>query len=127
MNLLHTRSLAETVDAVGETLFFGRMIPGAEARNVAAWLAARQGLPGSYAGMFAPTSLDFRDGIQLFTGERISSRAATAHILGEETCRMLHLIGADTPEVRQSLARATRSMEDCLRKSEAGSRRSGFF
>ncbi|OGL43778.1 MAG: hypothetical protein A2161_07155 [Candidatus Schekmanbacteria bacterium RBG_13_48_7] len=127
MSLLHTRSLSETVDAVGEALFFGRTIPGEDAHRVSAWLAGRQGLPGSYAGMFAPTSGDFRVGIRLFTGERISSGAATAHILGEETCRMLHLLGVDTPEVTQSLTLATRSMENCLRKSETGCRRSGFF
>ena len=127
MNLLHTRSLAETLDAVGESLFFGRTVSGAEVHRVAAWLTSRQGLPGSYAGMFAPTSQDYRDGIRLFTGERINSGAATGHILGEETCRMLLLLGVDTPEVKQSLARATRSMDACLKNSEVGYRRSGFF
>ena len=78
MGLLHTRSLSGTLDAVNEALFFGKRIPKDESRRVAGWIAARQGLPGSYAGMFAPTSQDYAHGIRLFTGERISTRAATA-------------------------------------------------
>lgn len=127
MKLLDTRSLARTIDSVGDALFFGRRIPKREAHRVAGWLARRRGLPGSYAGMFAPTARDFAGGIKLFTGERISSGAATGHILGEEACRTLLLLDADVPEARAALARATRLMDKRLTESEAGRGRRGFF
>jgi hypothetical protein len=127
MSLLHTRSLGDTLDAVAEAHFFGRAIPVAEARRVAEWVAGRQGLPGSYAGMFAPTSRDFTEGIRLFTGERITTGAATGHILGEEACRALLLLDVDSPDVRRALARARRSMDARLTESEAERRRPGFF
>jgi len=97
--MLDTTGLSNTVDAVNEAIFFAYSITTKEVRRVAGWLAARQDLPGSYAGMFAPTAKDFREGIRLFTGERITSGAATGHILGEETCRALLLL--DTDDVRR--------------------------
>ena len=127
MNLLRTRSLAHTTDAVNEALFFGKRIPKAESRRVAEWIASRQGLPKSYAGMFAPTPGDFAKGIRLFTGERISSGAATGHILGEEACRALLLLKSDSSDARKALALASRSMDSLLARSEAGIPRPGFF
>ncbi|MFZ1947006.1 MAG: hypothetical protein WAW06_05620 [bacterium] len=127
MKVLDQRSLAGTIDAVSEALFFGRPIPRGEMRRAAGWLAGRQGLPGSYAGMFAPTSRDYSQGIRLFTGERISSGAATGHILGEEACRALLVLDPDVAEARAALVRATRSMDDCLRQSESGRGHRGFF
>jgi len=127
MELLDKQSLASTLDSVNDALFFGRQIPKDEARRVATWLADRQGLPRSYAGMFAPTSKDYAEGIRLFTGERISSGAATAHILGEETCRALLLLDVDLEKVSAALGRASRSMEDRLRQSESERGRLGFF
>jgi hypothetical protein len=127
MRLLHPQSLSGTLDAVGDALFFGKRIPKTEARRVAEWLAARRGLPGSYAGMFAPTPRDFSRGFKLFTGERIASGAATGHILGEEACRVLLLMDAGVPAAREALVRATRSMDKRLRLSEAGRGRRGFF
>ena len=59
MALLNARSLAATLDAVNDALFFGRRVPKADAARVARWLAGRQALPGSYADMFAPTAADF--------------------------------------------------------------------
>jgi hypothetical protein len=127
MDLLNTRSLAGTIDEVNDALFFGRRIPKSEVRRVAEWLAGRRGLPGSYAGMFAPTTRDFARGIRLFTGERISSGAATGHILGEEACRVLLLLDPDVPAAQEALDRATRSMDKRLGQSESGRGRRGFF
>jgi hypothetical protein len=127
MGLLDERSLATTLDAVAEELFFGRPIPGAEADSVARWLAGRQGLPGAYAGMFAPTSSDYHDGMRLFTGERIMSGAATGHILGEEACRTLLLLKVDSPVVVGALERAQESMEARLKESDVAARSPGFF
>jgi hypothetical protein len=127
MELLNTRSLAGTIDAVNDALFFGRRIPKNEASHVALWLAGRQGLPKSYAGMFAPTSKDYAEGIRLFTGERITSGAATGHILGEEACRALLLLEVDIEKARAALVRATHSMDDRLTQSESERGRRGFF
>ena len=127
MKVLNSRSLARTVDAVNDALFFGRRIPKNEVRRVAKWMAERRGLPGSYAGMFAPMPRDFSHGIKLFTGERISSGAATGHILGEEACRALLLLDADVQVAGEALALASRSMDKRLGQSEAGRGRRGFF
>jgi hypothetical protein len=127
MNLLDARSLAGTIDAVSDALFFGRRVPRNEAHRVAEWLASRQGLPGSYAGMFAPTPRDYVRGIRLFTGERISSGAATGHILGEEACRVLLLLGPDVRAAKAALVRAIRSMDNRLSQSESAGSRRGFF
>jgi len=127
MKILNSRSLGGTVDTVNDALFFGRRIPKNEVRRVAKWVAGRWGLPGSYAGMFAPTPRDAANGIRLFTGERISSGAATGHILGEEACRALRLLDPDVPEAQEALARATRYMDKRLGQSEAGRGRRGFF
>ncbi|MFH1501674.1 MAG: hypothetical protein ABIG03_01375 [Candidatus Eisenbacteria bacterium] len=127
MELLRTQSLASTLDEVSDALFFGRSIPRAEARRVARWIAGRRGMPGSYAGMFAPTERDYAGGITLFTGERVRSGAATGHILGEEACRVLLLLDAGLSDVEDALSEATRSMKKRLTESEAGQRRPGFF
>jgi hypothetical protein len=127
MKLLDARSLGNTVDALNEALFFGRPIPRGEARRAARWIASRRGLAGSYAGMFAPTPKDYADGIRLFTGERISSAAATGHILGEEACRALLLLDVGLSDVSVALAEATLSMEKRLGESEAARPRPGFF
>ncbi|HVP58632.1 MAG TPA: hypothetical protein VMU02_11085 [bacterium] len=127
MKLLDTGSLARTIDAVSDALFFEKRVPKAEARRVAVWLAGRQGLPRSYAGMFAPTARDYERGIRLFTGEHISSGAATGHILGEEACRTLLLLDTDVPEARAALDRAARSMDRRLAQSESARGSRGFF
>ena len=127
MKLLDPHSLAGTLDAVNHALFFSIPITADEAQQVASWLADRQGIPGSYAGMFAPTLQDFSKGIQLFTGERISSQAATGHILGEETCRVLLLLDVDMEKPRLALGQATRSMDERLNQSERENGKPGFF
>jgi hypothetical protein len=77
--------------------------------------------------MFAPTAKDFADGIRLFTGERISSGAATGHILGEEACRAVLLLDAGVRDVNEALARANRSMDRRLAGSESERGVRGFF
>src|SRR5262245_45918775 len=83
--LVHAESLSQTLDAVSAALFEGRALSAAERKAVAAWIAARQGLPGAYAGTFAGFSDERQRGIVVFTGERITS-ASARHILGEEAC-----------------------------------------
>lgn len=92
MDLVNPDSLALTLDALNDALFSNIPLSPAVRRDAAAWIAGRQGLPRSYRGMPAPTDADFANGVKLFTGETISSRAGTAHILGEEACRALMLL-----------------------------------
>jgi hypothetical protein len=64
--------------------------------------------------MFAPTVLDFRRGIRVFTGEPVRSGAATAHILGEECCRLLLKLKVKDRLVSAALARAEAEMLERL-------------
>ena len=109
MNFLKRNSLYLTLDLVSESLFFKQPIPDSQRAAVANWIAGRQGLPGAYAGTFAPTEKDFR-GIQLFTGEAVRSRVGTAHILGEECCRVLALLCVKNKLVKDALDRAVRGL-----------------
>jgi len=112
-------SLAATLDAVNEAFLFEHP-PSRKARKAAAeWIVGRQGLPGSYAGMFAPTEQDLREGIRLFTGERLQTRAGVAHILGEEACRALILLDVRASDVKKALARARSGMLERFRAAEA--------
>jgi hypothetical protein len=96
-----------TLDAVNAAVFYGQPIAKSEKVETANWIASRQGQPGSYAGMFAPTELDLKSGFRVFTGEQVRSGAATRHILGEEACRALILLEVKVPAVKKSLALAT--------------------
>jgi len=117
MNALVPSSLAATVDNVNEAFFSGRALPLAERRRLAKWIAGRQGLDGSYAGMPAPTSEDFQQGIRFFTGERVISRVGAAHILGEEACRALILLNVKDKPVQMALDRATAGLVERLKQS----------
>ena len=59
-------------------LFDGGALAAAERSQAARWIAARQGLSGSYSGTFAGFPSERSKGIVLFTGERIAS-ARTSH------------------------------------------------
>ena len=121
-------SLAALVDRVEQKRYFGPRIPARELLAAERKIASRQGLPGSYAGMFAPTSLDFRRGIRVFTGEPVRSGAATAHILGEECCRLLLKLGVRDRQVSAALARAEAGMQQRLNSTEpVRARHVGFY
>jgi len=117
MRLVHRDSLAGTIDAVDEAFFLGRRLSKSAREQAAKWIAGRQGKPGSYADMFAPTETDFKRGARLFSGETIRTRAGTAHILGEEACRALILLDVSLAGVRQALGRASAGMMSRLRKA----------
>ena len=125
MSLVNVESLAATVDAVNEAFFVGKPPSRAARAEAAKWIAGRQGLAGSYAGMFAPTAKDFAEGVRLFTGERFATRAGAAHVLGEEASRALLLLDAPLAGVRDALARATDGMLLRLRAAEQRERNMG--
>ncbi len=124
MKLLYKTSLAKTIDAINEALFFDKKIPASLKKEAVKWIAGRQGLPGSYAGkLFALTKKDFESDILLFTGEKIKSGAGKAHILGEETCRILTLLDPKN----KALAKAQKGMEELLAGHLAGGHEFGTF
>jgi len=127
MSLIHEDSLALTLDAVNEAFFYNRSISENEKTQVARWIADRQGKPGAYASMFAPTESDFAKGVRLFTGERFHSRAGTAHILGEEACRALILLDIQDSDVRSALDHASQGIMSRLKSSEDTYGISGFY
>ena len=110
MELIDTKSLSSTIDRVNEALFFKHTLSKSQKTEVAKWIAGRQGMAGSYADMFAPTEKDFMTGAKLFTGESIKSRAGTAHILGEEACRVLILLDIPISTVQMAIEKANRGM-----------------
>jgi len=77
--------------------------------------------------MFAPTDVDLRNGIRVYTGELVRSGAAIGHILGEEACRALILLGVQDNAVREALHRATGGMLRRLRQTEDMSKVHGMY
>ena len=126
MDIVNRNSLAATIDAINEAKFFGDPLPRSQRERAAGWIAGRQGLPGSYHGMFAPTARDFKDGIRVFTGEGVRSRAAVSHILGEEACRALVMLDPDSDHARTAVERARSGLIDAVRQYQADEH-SGFY
>ncbi|MCA9758561.1 MAG: hypothetical protein KDA27_22385 [Candidatus Eisenbacteria bacterium] len=119
--LIHETSLSETVDAVHAAVLAwqnGGTKPSAtERKETARWIAGRQGLPGAYAGSFAGFEHERQNGIQLFTGERITS-ASARHILGEETCRALRALDVRDRALQSALDRADGGLLEALGRAE---------
>ena len=126
MNIVNTSSLAATIDAINEACFFEKPLPRSQKEKAAKWIAGRQGLPGSYRGMFAPTQRDFAEGVKVFTGESVRSRAAVGHILGEEACRALVMLDPDSDYARDAVERARNGLMEAVRQYETGES-SGFY
>lgn len=99
-------SLANTINHVLHAELFSENIPKREKEKIALWISGRRGLKGSYHGLFAPTEADFDKGVHLFTGEPITSGAATSHIIGEEAMGLLQRWNIPIPEVQDALAEA---------------------
>ena len=125
--LIYPESLSKTLDAVSAALFEGHSVSDQERWQAAAWIADRQGLPGSYAGMFAPTEKDYAFGAETYTGEPVRSGAGTGHILSEEACRALFMLASPEPEVREALKRARQGILRRLEQSEVRGQWSGVF
>jgi len=127
MKLLNKYSLAETVDAVNEALFFGKNITGEQKKQIALWLASRQGAKGSYSGMIAPTEIDFKTGIKVFTGEPVTTRAGTSHILGEESSKILLKLGVKNKAVVNALDKSIKGFEKGMKRAVEMGYNDGFY
>ncbi|MBK7090405.1 MAG: hypothetical protein IPH59_01580 [bacterium] len=122
---IYPNSLAKTVESVEEAFFFGEKSPQTTRDQVARWIATRQGLDGSYADMFAPTPFDMKNGIRLFTGERVQPSASLRHVSGEEACRAMVHLNSKSKEAKAALARATAGMT--ARLNDVESNKHGMF
>lgn len=111
MNLIDSASLVNTLDNLNEKFFNEEAIPAEDGLAAARWITSRQGLKGSYRGMFAPTAADFERGIHVFTGENLLS-ASARHIMGQEASRAIWLLGSQDETIRASYHRATSWMRD---------------
>jgi hypothetical protein len=120
--LINTTSLSRTVDGINAAQFEGRALPATERARAAAWIAARQGLPGAYGGTFAGFPSERSKGIVLFTGERVAS-ASARHILGEEASRALRALGVRTRNVTRALEAADEGLMQCLARAAQDPRR----
>jgi hypothetical protein len=126
MTSLDRDSLGSTLDSISESLFFKKPIPASQRTTAAEWIARRQGLPGAYAGMFAPTEQDAL-GFRLFTGETVRSRVGIAHLLGEECCRILTVLQVNGRPVQAALSRAVQGMADRLESAERRGYSTGIY
>ena len=127
MRILHANTLAGTLDALNEVFFMGHSLSKGESAIVARWLASRQGVKGTYRGMIAPTPMDFKRGIRLFTGEKVFSGAAIGHILGEEASRALILLDGSLPIAREALKKSNKGIMRALMSCETPTRVRGFY
>jgi hypothetical protein len=118
---INRSSLSQTVDAVNAAHFEDRALTLTERRELARWIAARQGLPGAYGGTFAGFPSERSRGIVLFTGERITS-ASARHILGEEASRALRLLRVPEASVTRALDAADEGLMRCLNRAAADPR-----
>ncbi len=120
--LINRTSLSRTVDAIEAAHFDGRGLGPAERTKAARWIAARQGLPGSYGGTFAGFPSERSSGIVVFTGERMTC-ASARHILGEEASRALRLLGSRDRSANRALAAADEGLLRCLARAAEDPRR----
>jgi len=125
--LIHPDSLGDTLDAVNAAIFYNQPISDGERRAAALWIAGRQGLPRSYAGMFAPTAADYALGALTFTSDPVVSGAGTAHILSEEACYALNRLGVAEHEVQNALRRARAGILRRIDGNEPEPRWTGVF
>lgn len=117
--LIYPDSLGDTIHAINMALFYEQPIEPEKRWEAARWIAERQGLPHSYAGMFAPTPLDYTIGTLTFTGEPVVSESGTGHLLSEEACRVLFRLEVqELNEVSSALQQARRALLRRLQSSQ---------
>ncbi len=110
-------SLIDFVDRANEELFFHRKLSSASLGKLTDVIAL-QGLPGSYAGMFAIPEVDRQRDLHTFTGEVVKSNAARMHIIGEETCRILRLCGSSNAAVKSAYKHAIDNMSQRIHEAD---------
>ena len=127
MVVMNRESLSETLDAVNQAFFDGKVLTEVERSRAANWIAGLQGKPRSYFGLFAPASNDRIGAVRVFSGEPINSNVGISHILGEEACRALRLLKVTNPEVKAALKRANDEFLKRLREYETQYKVHGMY
>lgn len=128
MPLLNKTSLYKTVDNVNEAFFYGKRIPGKEAKELVTWISSRLDTEYSYNRSFGVTKKDMTGKVCTFTGEPLRSHASMRHIMAEETCRVLLLLNKFTGQkTEEPLERTYREFYRMLRDSEAAGKHPGTF
>ena len=127
MSLISEDSLADTLDTLAEVDFHGLTLAMPVRRETANWLVERCGAPRSYGGMPAPTARDYEDGVRVFTGERVTTGAATGHILGEEACRAIRLLEVGTKHADAAVAAGRADIHRRILSGEARGYPIGIF
>lgn len=117
MKYISKNSLADTIDKVNEALFFGKEVTKKQKKEIAGWIASRQGKKGSYSGMMAPTEHDFKTGIRVFTGEPMRTGAGTSHILGEEASRLVYKLGVKDKVVSEAINASNKGFETAMKRN----------
>ena len=98
-------TLASDLDALNEVLFFNYPLIGAERSIFLTMIAGRQIKDGPAAGLFS-TPEENREGLRLFTGERLRTALATGNVLAAECMRALLLLSPPQPAPEDVLERA---------------------
>lgn len=105
-------SLIDFIDRTGERLFYGR--PVGDLGRQLSEIAALQGKPGAYAGMFALPDADRTREFHTFTGDKITTNAGRMHVIGEETCRILRLLCGNSAAADKAVA----GMQERIRQAD---------
>jgi len=116
MNLINQNSLAKTLDNFNNTLYSGKTLPAGDRKKLAFWLASRQGLERSYAGMVTPTAYDYKNGVTLFTGEKIDMIVSIGHIMGEEGLRALYLLDVKDKTVQYAINKSRSGINKAVKE-----------
>lgn len=120
MELVCPESLAETLDAVIDARFYGREMSPSDRCHLAEWLVDRGRMPGGYRlGMVAPTRKDYENGVRLWTGERIWSKAGMGLVLGNEAARTLITLSDEFPHAEQIILPTRSYVTECLANSRS--------
>jgi hypothetical protein len=119
MAIVVENSLGKTLDNLNHCWFKGDKINQKDRRAAARFIAERQGQPGSYHGMFAPTKLDLKRGFTFYSGEGITSGAGTAHTISEEALMALKRLDAGTKQSDQAIAAAHDALANVLAESNS--------
>jgi hypothetical protein len=116
--MIHPDSLGATLDAINAAFFYQRPPSRAQKEAATRWLLERQFESGQHAGLFAPTGRDYKDGVRLFTGEKLKTLLATRNILGSEAARALTLFDLPSAEVQSALERLDQNvLQACYARS----------
>ncbi|MBD3240349.1 MAG: hypothetical protein GF331_07170 [Chitinivibrionales bacterium] len=127
MSLLDHSSLAGTLDAVDACLFDARPIPAKQRDEISEFLADSFGKPGGYQGLFAPGPKDVPNKSRFFTGEKITSSASLAHILAEDSIRILTLLDSTRKRPRDVLESAKTRLAELFDRAEKAGYNPGTF